>query len=303
MTAVHGGYPPVTIGQAGSGQTAAIQSSLQAKTAMALTGGWRGWLVGVVGAPGARSSRLAMGLAADLAGDASNRGLVLLADIAGHELLLEVLGPQGAGPDGSGVHEAVLDTLLGAYRFVVADVAADAAADVAADAEPERGPGSERPGEAERGPGPERPGEAGRGGLARATLHRADVIVAVGAGDPDGMRSLVRTVEALTILADADRILPVVDGLPRRFKRRSAAAAEIGRLLAGRVPLEVGDPVLIAPRGAIGRAGRNQPGRLSPDLGPLTAEVRMRLAAAARAGDRARPGGATGTADDPAAGG
>ena len=131
---------------------------------------WRGLLLSVAGADGAGSSLLAMCLAAELAGDASNRGLVLLADLAVgadqaamhgcrgvappmlefaeacdggrrgtnalRSMVLEpagrnyhlLLGPRHHRDTTADQHrrtQAVLDSLLSSYRFVVADVDAD----------------------------------------------------------------------------------------------------------------------------------------------------------------------------------
>ena len=263
MTAVEGGYTPISVGQVGRDQTVTANDCPQTGTAVSRPDGWRGFLVGVIGASGTGSSLLAMCLAADLASDASNRGLVLLADLAGYDLLLGLLGHEEAAAGRDGPYEAVLEALLGAYRFVVADVKAD----------PQRVLGT--------GPA----GATNSGGLARATLRRSDLIVVVGTGDTEGVRLLVHTIESLAGLAGAERILPVVNSLPRSFKRRSTAAAEIGRLLASSAPFEAGDPVLIAEPSSIRGAGRDRLAQLSSVVRPLAAEVRMRLATVSRAED------------------
>lgn len=265
MTAVEGGYIPIPLGRIDREKAVTANGGPQSETAVSRPDAWRGFLVGVVGARGTGSSLLAMCLAADLASDASNRGLVLLADLAAYDLLIGLLSREDAAGSQDGPHEAVLEALLGAYRFVVADVEADA----------------------QRVLGTESAGATDDTGLAWATLRRSDLIVVVGTGDARGVRSLVHTIEALTGLAGADRILPVVNRLPRSFKRRSAAAAEIGRLLASSAPFEAGDPVLIAERSSIGRARHNGLPQLSSLVRPLAAEVRMRLASASRAGDLA----------------
>ncbi|MCY4665045.1 MAG: hypothetical protein OXC00_10295 [Acidimicrobiaceae bacterium] len=265
MTAVEGGYTPISVGEIGRDQTVTANGCPPAGTAAPRPDAWRGFLVGVIGARGAGSSLLAMCLAADLASDASNRGLVLLADVAGYDLLLGLLGREEAAGGQDGPYEAGLEALLGAYRFVVADVEADPQLVL----------------------GTEPPGAADRAGLAWATLRRSDLIVVVGTGDTWGVRSLVHNIEALAGFTGAERILPVVNRLPRSFKRRSTAAAEIGRLLASSAPFETGDPVLIAERSSIGRNGRDRLAQLSPLVRPLAAEVRMRLATASRVEDMA----------------
>ena len=276
MTAVEGGYTPISVGQVGRDQAVTDNGCPPAETAVSRPDAWRGFLVGVIGARGAGSSLLAMCLAADLAGDASNRGLVLLADLAGYDLLLGLLGHEEAAAGQDGPCETVLEALLGAYRFVVADIEADP----------------------QRVLGPEPAGAADRAGLVRATLRLSDLIVVVGTGDTAGVRSLVHTIEALAGFGGAERILPVVNRLPRSFKRRSTAAAEIGRLLASSAPFQAGDPVLIAERSSIGRAGRDRLAQMSPLVRPLAAEVRMRLATASRAEDIAAQPGLTALGDD-----
>ena len=276
MTAVEGGYPPISVELGGRDRAATAGSSPRTGAAESRPEGWRGFLVGVVGARGAGSSLLAMCLAADLAGDASNRGLVLLADVAGYDLLLGLLGHEEAATGRDGPCGAVLEALLGAYRFVVADIEAD----------PEQVLGTEAT------------GTPNGAGLACTTLRRSDLVVVVGSGDPEGMRSLMHTIEALTGSAGADRILPVVTGLPRSFKRRSTAAAELGRLLASSAPFEAGDPVLITARSSIGRAGRDRLARLSSLARPLAAEVRVRLATASPSADTAAQPALTAPVDD-----
>ena len=240
---------------------------------------WSGLLIGVAGGSGAGSSLLAMCLAADLASDASNRGLVLLADIAAAgvgEPPAHDLPDTVARVRVSGEHE--LEGLLGAHRFVVADFEASIAEVVATErAATERATATERAGDSERM------------GLTEATLRRSDLIVVVGAGDPKSLHSLVQHIEALARLVGADRILPVVNRLPRSFKRRSAAVAETFRLLASSPAFEAGDPVLIAENEAIRRAARDGLTPPLPLVRPLASEVRLRLATASRNTDTAVP--------------
>ena len=244
---------------------------------------WHGLLVVVTGTRGAGSSLLAMGLAADLAEDASNRGLVLLADLvpgSGQDIEAERHEPPVMVARARVRDEDELEGFLGTHRFVVADVAADIDASVEANIETgvETGAG--------RILGTQPAGVADIAPLAQAALRRAHLIVVV--ADADSLRSLAQTVEGLAAQAGAERILPVVNRLPRSFKRRSAVAAEAVRLLAGSAALEAGDPVFITERSSIRRAVRD--GRTLPSwpFRPLGAEVRIRLAAAPL-GDGRRP--------------
>lgn len=222
---------------------------------------WSGLLIGVAGGRGAGSALLALGLAQDLASDASNRGLVLLADIAAAGAVQAPLQDCPHMVARSQVREEDdLEGLLGAYRFVVADIEADIAEAV----------------------GTEPTGPAAGTPLAVATLCRSDLIVVVGTGDTRGLNSLVQTIEALAGLVGPDRVLPVVSRLPRGFKRKSAAVSETVRLLASSSVLAAGDPVLIAERDTTRRAARD---RLTPPsslVRPLSSEVRLRLATALR---------------------
>ena len=303
MTEADGGYTAIPTERAMHEPADTVDDRHREGT-MAAPDTWRGLLVSVTGAGRAGSSLLAMCLAAELAGDASNRGLVLLADFAAgadqaamhgcrgvapprHDLAGACDGePPGADalrsialePAGRRYHllmglpgsrdtppvqfrraETLLDGLLGAYRFVVADVDADVEA--LSDTE------SARPGDHDE--------------LARATLVRSDLIVIVGRGDTRSLYSLARTADTLAGLTGASRIVPVVNRLPRSRKHRSAAAEAAVRLLKTSAAFEAGDPVFIAERSAAGRAVRDGSAP-PPDLGrPLAAEVRMRLLAIA----------------------
>ena len=262
---------------------------------------WRGLLVCVTGAGGVGSSLMAMCLAGALAGEASNRGLVLLADFslnadqammhdsrdvfpgvqelseacAGRRLTGEALRSMVFEPAGRGYHlllglrrhrdwtairnrslEVVLDSLLCAYRFVVADVDADTE-------------GLSDTGSADVG---------NRNVMARTALRRSDLTVVVGTGETKGLCSLVRTIDTVAGSgADADRILPVVNRLSRSPKRRFAAAAAFTRLLDETAAADVGDPLLIAERRSVERAIRD--GLAPPaSLGrSLAAEARRQL--------------------------
>ena len=263
--------------------------------------GWQGRLVCVTGAGGVGSSLLAMCLAQGLAADASNRGLVLLADLAldadqammhdsrdvipGVQELVEscsggrlgrdalrsvVFEPAGRGyqlllglrrhRDWVAVRrrglEAVLEGLTRTYRFVVADVDADAE-------------GLSETGSAD---------VENRNLMARTTLGRADLVVAVGTGDTKGLCSLVRTIDTLVSAGvGAGRVLPVINRLPHSPRRRTAVPAAMASLLENTPGTAVGDPLLVIERRAVERALRD--GLAPPaSLGrALAAEVRKRL--------------------------
>ena len=267
--------------------------------------GWLGRLVCVTGAGGAGSSLLAMCLSTGLAADASNRGLVLLADLAldadqammhdsrdvipglqelleafeqgrrGRELLRSIVfEPEGRGyqlllglrrhRDWTAVRrsslEAVLDFLLRAYRYVVADVDPDAEgiSDTgAADVE-------------------------NRNVMARTALRRADLVVVIGTPDTKGVFAMVRTMDALTAAGvAADRILPVINRLPRRRMRR-AAPKTMSSLLQDTSAAHAGEPLLVAERRSVERALRDG---APPDRAltrPLATEVQARFRQASR---------------------
>ena len=209
---------------------------------------WRGRLICVTGAPGVGCSLLAAGLAAELAADASNRGLVMLADFSANA--------EGAALHGlSGSAEAEVDRLAAAYRFVVADVGAGAE-------------GIGRPDHADGADGH---------GLARAALERGDLIVVVDTSDASGLDRLERSIDALAGRFGADRILAVVNRLPRSPRRRPAAARTAVRRLERTAAFAAGDPVLIAEQKSVGRAVPDRPTAASSWCRPLAAEVRLRL--------------------------
>ena len=303
MTEADGGYTADTAERAMHEPADTADGRRRADGIAARPDAWRGLLLSVAGADGAGSSLLAMCLAAELAGDASNRGLVLLADLAVgadqaamhgcrgvappmlefaeacdggrrgtnalRSMVLEpagrnyhlLLGPRHHRDTTADQHrrtQAVLDSLLSSYRFVVADVDADV--DGLSDTDSARA--------------------ADHDGLAQATLLRSDLIVVVGTGDTPGLYSLVRTIDALAGLRGASRIVPVVNRLPRGVKRRSVAAGAVIRLLKTSAAFEAGDPVLVAERSIAGSAildGLAPPPSL---VRPLAAEVRVRLLAA-----------------------
>lgn len=211
-----------------------------------LTSGWRGHLVCLVGTPGAGSSLLAMCLASELAADASNRGLVT------HVELSPLTGrPLGTEAD------TTLDSLLSSFRFVVADLAGgtDALRD------------------------DDHPGVPGTVATAEGILTGADAIVLVGTAEATSLTPLARAAGTLAARTGPDRILVVVNRLPRSRRRRSAAAAEVVRVLAPTATFDVGDPVLLTEHRPLDQAG---PGGAALPLAllgrPIASEIRMRLA-------------------------
>lgn len=261
---------------------------------------WQGRLVCVTGAGGAGSSLLAMCLSTGLAADASNRGLVLLADLAldadqammhdsrdvipGLQELLEAFeqGRRGRAllrsfvfePEGRGYHlllglrrhrdwttvrraslEAVLDFVLRAYRYVVADVDPDAE-------------GISDTGSAE---------VENRNVMARTALRRADLVVVVGTADTKGVFSMVRTIDTLaTSGVDADRLLPVVNRVPRSPRRRAAPSA-VSSLLEGTAAAHLGEPLMVPEGRSVERALRDGVAPEKPLAEVVAAAVRDRL--------------------------
>lgn len=272
--------------------------------------GWRGRLVSVTGSGGAGSSVLAMGLAGGLAAEASNRGLVMLADLAlnadqammhdsrdvmpGLQELVEAGQGGQVGPDllGSMVFEPAgrgYHLLLGlrrhrdwiAIRRRPLEAALDAVlrtyrfvvADTDADIEGLSDTGSVD--------------VESRNVLARTAIERSDLVVVVGTGGTQGLNSLVRTIGSLVDGGvGADRLLPVINRSPRSRPRRAAATSAVTRLLAETAAADVGDVLLVAERHEVEKTLRD--GRLPPAaLGrELAAAVRRRLSSAS-SGDEA----------------
>ncbi|MEM8705653.1 MAG: hypothetical protein AAGE98_04305 [Actinomycetota bacterium] len=213
---------------------------------------WRGHLIAVTGSGGVGSSTLAMGLAQALAGDASNAGMVVLADFAlnGELAMLhdsrEVIpgvqelaeahrgGRLGSDEVRSMVFDAVgrdYHLLLGLRRqrdwTVIRPRAFEAAidglrrsyrhvvADVDVDVE----------GEAETGS----IDVEDRNLIARTTLSQADIVVVAGTGSTKGVHGLTRDLRQLRAHGvPVDRLVPVVNRAPRSPRKR----AEIGVALA-----------------------------------------------------------------------
>jgi hypothetical protein len=212
---------------------------------------WRGRVVAVTGAPGTGRSTLAMALAAGLADDPRDRGLVVLADLslyaqqgllhdAGDVVpsLLElvdgyrnaVLGPDQVRSSCFSVAGSGYDLLLGlrqhrdwtALRAPAFRLALDGlrrayrtvVADVDGDVEGESETGSID--------------VEDRNMLARITLGEADVVLVVGVAGLPGIHAHLRVLrDVLNLGVPAERVVPVVNRAPRSPRSR----AEIGHAL------------------------------------------------------------------------
>ncbi len=239
---------------------------------------WQGSLIGVVGTRGVGCTLLAECLAEDLSCDASNRGLVA-----------RVTGTTSV---------ADLDNLKASHRFVIADIGSAAtsaaitsaaaalavAAPVGSDSADSNSAGSD---------------SAGSGAVASnradtatssisatavtaAMLSRCDLIAMVANPNTESLNWLARTSEALATMMDIERLVTVINRLPRNFRHRSAAVKMSLRQLADSSALAAGAPVLInesrAPRRATGRAALGDPAASAALTQMLSNETRQRLA-------------------------
>ena len=280
---------------------------------------WRGRLVAVTGAGGVGRSTLAMALAAGLAADPRDRGLVVLADLAlqAHQAILHDVGDVVPGvlelveaSRGSGlppdqvrglcfeVPERGYDLLLGlrrhrdwtALRPRACEAAVDGlcrayqhvVADVDADVE-----GDEQCGSTD---------VEDRNVLARHTLRFADMVLAVGVPGVTGVHGHLRVVQDLLELGvEPGRIVPVVNRAPRSHRQRAEIGSALTALLAGAVPGAVlaSSPVFVPERPRLvnqARDARTPPPQL---VRPLVGAVRGLL-------DRARHGASSRpTPDEP----
>lgn len=230
-----------------------------------------GRLIAVTGGGGVGTSVLAMALARSLADDARYASAVLLADLAldadqavlhdardvvpGLPELVELHRSGEAttaaldsivfAPDQRGYHlllglrrhrdwtglrrralEAAIDSLVRTYRFVVADTDADL-----------EGEGTTGGADIED-----------RNALARVSVDRADVVVALGRPDLTGLHTMVRTVSGLVDFGiGAERILPVFNHAPRRPRDRAELSATLAGLV-GRPAETMATPVYVTHR-------------------------------------------------------
>jgi len=271
-------------------------------------GAWRGRLVAVTGAGGVGRSTLAMALAAGLAGDPRDRGLVVLADLAlhGHQALLHDAGDVVPGllelveahrasalPPPQvralcfGVPERGYDVLLGlrrhrdwtALRPRAVDAALDAlrgayrvvVADVDADVE-----GEDQCGSVE---------VEDRNVLARHILLEADLVLVVGLAGIAGVHSQLRVTRDLLELGVAgDRIVPVVNRAPRNPRMRAEAGTAFARLLTATDPgvTLASSPVYLPERRRVAELLRDGAAPPAPLVRPLAGAVRGLLEVAQR---------------------
>jgi hypothetical protein len=261
---------------------------------------WRGRLVAVTGAGGVGRSTLAIALAAGLAADPRDRGLVLLADVAlhGHLALLHDAGDVMPGllelveahrgselpPDEVraltfSVAERGYDLLLGLRRHrdwtTLRPRACEAAlesltrtyrhvvADVDADVE-----GDDQCGSTD---------VEDRNTLARRTHGRADLVLAVGLPGIAGVHSHLRVVrDLIEVGVDPGRIVPVVNRAPRSPRQRAEVGSALTSLLAATLPHATlaSTPVFVPERRRLADAARDSVAPPAPLGRPLVGAVR-----------------------------
>ncbi len=271
-----------------------------------LESAWRGQLIAVTGAGGTGTSITAMALAQAFAGDPSNQGLVLLADLAlqgelsmlhdarevvpglqelaeahrAGRLPIEEIRSMVFDASGRGYH-----LLLGLRRHrdwtAIRPRAFDSALDglmrsyrlVVADVDPDV-EGEDQTGSLD---------VEDRNLIARTSIARADLVVVVGHGGPKGVHSLSRTVRALTEHGvDPARIIPVINRAARSPRRRAEASRTLATLID---PSEsanaIGNPVFLPERRELDDVIHDG-ARLPSALGrPIHDEVIRRLRAPA----------------------
>jgi hypothetical protein len=279
-------------------------------------GAWQGTLVAVTGAGGAGRSTVALALAAGLAADPRDRGLVLLADLALHaqQALLHDAGDVVPGlPELVEAHRGGAlgadevrslcfavpgrgyDLLLGLRRHrdwtALRPRAFDAArhslrrayrtvvADVDADVEGEAQCGSTD--------------VEDRNLLARHTLADADLVLVVGLAGLAGAHSQLRVLrDVLELGVPGERIVPVVNRAPRNPRLRAEAGAALARLLAATDPAAVlaATPVFLPERRRVAEALRDNAPPPAALVRPVSGAVRGLLAGRRHAAGGAGPG-------------
>lgn len=268
--------------------------------------GWQGSLVAVTGPGGAGSSVVAMALAQGLGSAASNRGLVLLADLAleadlamlhdarelvpGLQELVE--GHRGGRISGAEIRRMVFDAPERGYHLLLGlrrhrDWTAIRPRAVAASVEGLQH--SYRLVVADVDPDIEGEAETGsldvedRNLLARTILFRADVTVVVGVGGLKGLHSLTRTIRELVAGGlDPERMVIAVNRAPRSPRRRAEMTAALAELLDGPDVAGLDNPIFIPDRRDVETAlidGARLPAALAR---ALTAEIDRRQAPAGR---------------------
>jgi hypothetical protein len=264
------------------------------------SGAWRGALVAVTGAGGVGRSTVALALAAGLAADPRDRGLVLLADLALHaqQALLHdagdvvpglpelveahrggALGPAEVRSLCFAVPGRGYDLLLGLRRHrdwtALRPRAFDAAlhslrrayrtvvTDLDADVEGEAQCGSTD--------------VEDRNLLARHTFGDADLVLVVGLPGLAGVDSQLRVLRDLLDLGVAgERIVPVVNRASRNPRLRAEAGAALARLLAATAPAAVlaSSPVFLPERRRVADGLRDNAPPPAALARPLSGAVR-----------------------------
>lgn len=263
--------------------------------------GWQGRLIAVTGSPGSGASLLAMALARGLASEASNHGMVLLADLAlnsdqavihdtrevmpGLQELVEACHDGWIGrerlhsmvfePAGRGYH-----LLLGlrkhrdwitVHRLPLETALAGLArtyrfvvTDIEADTE----------GQSDTGYA----GIEDRNRLARTATARSDLVVVVGTGTTLGLYSLRRTILGLVERGvEVGRLLPVINRISRHRQQRKSIAKALSEVLRDTAAANGADPVFVAERRDVESALRDGVMPAAALGRELTATVATRL--------------------------
>ena len=221
----------------------------------ALPPGWKGRLIAVTGSGGTGTSVLAMALAQGLAGDASNRGLVLLADMSLDAIQTVIHDSRDVIPGAQELVEACQGGWIGRDRLrshVFEPAGRGYHLLLGLRRRRDRVALSKRPLETAmrgmigtyrfvvadiddhfEGNSSIQQAESGDPGLlASAVAARADLVTVVGAGDTLGLYSLTRTVVRLTESGIAvERLLPVINKIPHGRHRCRVAREALGQLL------------------------------------------------------------------------
>ncbi len=115
--------------------------------------------------------------------------------------------------------------------------------------------------------------------LARSTVRVADIVVVVGVGGPKGVHSLLRVVrDCLAAGVRSDRIVLVVNRVPKRGSGRSETAQTIGELLLASHPGEtIVSPIFVPERRHLDEVLRDVAAIPAALVDPVTAAVRARL--------------------------
>lgn len=286
-----------------TGSAAGLEASDGTQLPPPVSAPWRGHVVAVTGPNGTGRSTLAMALAAGLALDPRDRGLVVLADLALHAQLgllhdagdvvpglVELveahrrsrLDPVEVRRLCFAVEDRGYDLLLGLRRHrdwtALKPRSTTAALDslrstyrlVVADID------AEIEGEAETG----LVDIEDRNQLARITLDQADLVLVVGRAGLPGLHAQLRVLADLVGFGVSPaRMVPVVNWAPRSRRRRAEIGIVLQQLLGDVVPgIELAtSPVFVGERRRLDDV-ISDGGQLPPSLGgPVTGAVRALL--------------------------